>query len=42
VVYGIDGAPVGGIRDFVSGGDGMWINHCAADYYGLEQIIVEP
>jgi len=42
VVYGIDGAPVGGIRDFVSGGVGVWINHCAADYYGLEQIIVDP
>ena len=41
VVYGIDGLPVGGIRDFVSGGVGLWINHCAADYYGLDNIIVE-
>lgn len=40
VVYGIDGKPIGGIRDFVSGGAGMWINHCAADYYGLDKIIV--
>lgn len=38
-VRGIDGLPVGGIRDFKDErGVGFWINVCAARYYGVENI----
>ncbi len=38
-VRGIDGLPVGGIRDFKEKkGVGFWINQCAARYYGVEDI----
>jgi len=38
-VRGIDGLPVGGIRDFVdSRGSGFWVNKCAARYYGVDAI----
>ena len=35
-VQGIDGLPVGGIRDFdAQGKTGFWITKCAMDYYGI-------
>lgn len=38
-VRGIDGLPVGGIRDFKEKkGVGFWINQCAARYYGVDNI----
>ena len=38
-VKGIDGLPIGGIRDFVSEGHtGYWINKCAARVYELDAI----
>lgn len=38
-VRGIDGLPVGGIRDFKEKrGAGFWINQCAARYYEVEGI----
>lgn len=38
-VRGIDGLPVGGIRDFKEKrGVGFWINQCAARYYGVDDI----
>jgi hypothetical protein len=38
-VRGIDGLPVGGIRDFKEDkGVGFWINQCAARYYGVDNI----
>jgi F0F1-type ATP synthase membrane subunit a len=38
-VRGIDGLPVGGIRDFKENkGVGFWINQCAARYYGVDNI----
>jgi hypothetical protein len=38
-VRGIDGQPVGGIRDFKEKkGVGFWINQCAARYYGVDNI----
>jgi hypothetical protein len=38
-VRGIDGLPVGGIRDFKEKkGVGFWINQCAARYYGVDSI----
>ena len=38
-VHGIDGLPVGGIRDFTeTRGSGFWINRCASRYYGVETI----
>lgn len=38
-VRGIDGLPVGGIRDFKEDrGVGFWINQCAARYYGVDGI----
>ena len=38
-VRGIDGLPVGGIRDFKEKrGVGFWINQCAARYYGVDTI----
>jgi hypothetical protein len=38
-VRGIDGLPVGGIRDFAdSYGPGYWVNNCAIRYYGVEAI----
>ena len=38
-VRGIDGLPVGGIRDFKEKqGVGFWINQCAARYYGVDGI----
>ncbi|MEO8355743.1 MAG: hypothetical protein ABI621_07500 [Chloroflexota bacterium] len=38
-VRGIDGLPVGGIRDFKEQrGVGFWINQCAARYYGVDYI----
>jgi hypothetical protein len=36
-VRGIDGLPVGGIRDFKPK-PGNWINGCASSYYGLKEI----
>jgi hypothetical protein len=42
-VNAIDGAPVGGIRDFETKGQGKpgyWINKCAARYYGVDAIDV--
>jgi hypothetical protein len=36
-VRGIDGLPVGGIRDFKAK-PGNWINGCAAKYYGVNEI----
>jgi hypothetical protein len=42
-VQAIDGAPVGGIRDFEvkgQGKPGYWINKCAARYYEVEAIDV--
>jgi hypothetical protein len=42
-VTGIDGAPVGGIRDFdPKGKKGYWITQCAADYYGIKLDAVLP
>ncbi|MEP6895794.1 MAG: hypothetical protein ABI986_09325, partial [Chloroflexota bacterium] len=42
-VIGIDGAPVGGIRDFdPKGKKGYWITQCAADYYGIKLDAVLP
>ena len=36
-VLAIDGAPVGGIRDFdPPGKTGFWISRCAMDYYGIK------
>ena len=36
IVWGIDGLPVGGIRDFdPQGKSGFWITRCAMDYYGI-------
>lgn len=38
-VRGIDGSPVGGIRDFMDArGPGYWVNNCAVRYYGVEAI----
>ncbi|MCK6585538.1 MAG: hypothetical protein HUU11_07810 [Anaerolineales bacterium] len=38
-VRGIDGASVGGIRDFMDArGPGYWVNNCAVRYYGVEAI----
>jgi small-conductance mechanosensitive channel len=36
-VRGIDGLPVGGIRDFKPKA-GNWVNGCAASYYGIKEI----
>jgi len=42
-VTAIDGAPVGGIRDFdPKGKKGYWITQCAADYYGIKLDAVLP
>jgi hypothetical protein len=42
-VTGIDGSPVGGIRDFdPKGKKGYWITQCAADYYGIKLDVVLP
>ena len=41
-VKGIDGLPVGGIRDFKDQvGRGVWVNVCAQYYYGAEQILAD-
>ena len=38
-VRGIDGLPVGGIRDFAdTHGPGFWVNKCAARYYRVDAI----
>ncbi len=42
-VTAIDGAPVGGIRDFDPlGKRGFWITRCAMDYYGIRLQVVLP
>jgi len=42
-VLAIDGAPVGGIRDFdPPGKKGYWISVCAMDYYGIKFQVTLP
>jgi hypothetical protein len=42
-VIAIDGAPVGGIRDFdPPGKTGFWISRCAMDYYGIRFQVTLP
>jgi len=42
-VLAIDGAPVGGIRDFDPPGKrGFWISVCAMDYYGIKFQVTLP
>jgi len=42
-VFAIDGAPVGGIRDFdPPGKKGYWISVCAMDYYGIKFQVTLP
>ncbi len=42
-VLGIDGQPIGGIRDFdPAGKKGFWISQCAMDYYGIRFRILVP
>jgi hypothetical protein len=42
-VLAIDGAPVGGIRDFdPPGKKGYWISLCAMDYYGIKFQVTLP
>lgn len=42
-VLGIDGLPVGGIRDFdPKGKKGFWITKCAMDYYGVRLLVNTP
>ncbi len=42
-VTGIDGLPVGGIRDFdPKEKKGYWITQCAMDYYGIKFDVVLP
>ncbi len=42
-VLAIDGAPVGGIRDFdPRGKKGYWITLCAADYYHIKLQVILP
>ncbi len=42
-VIAIDGAPVGGIRDFdPPGKTGFWISRCAMDYYGIKFQVTLP
>jgi hypothetical protein len=42
-VSAIDGAPVGGIRDFdPPGKKGYWISVCAMDYYGIKFQVTLP
>jgi hypothetical protein len=42
-VLGIDGLPIGGIRDFdPRGKKGFWITKCAMDYYGIKLLINTP
>ena len=42
-VLAIDGAPVGGIRDFdPPGKTGFWISRCAMDYYGIKFQVALP
>jgi hypothetical protein len=42
-VLAIDGAPVGGIRDFdPPGKTGFWISRCAMDYYGIRFQVTLP
>ncbi len=42
-VLAIDGAPVGGIRDFdPPGKKGYWISVCAMDFYGIKFQVTLP
>jgi len=42
-VFGIDGLPVGGIRDFdPQGKTGFWITKCAQNYYGINIRVFLP
>ena len=42
-VTGIDGLPVGGIRDFdPKEKKGFWITKCAMDYYGVKLLVNLP
>jgi len=42
-VIAIDGAPIGGLRDFdPPGKTGFWISRCAMDYYGIKFQVTLP